>query len=301
MTVAATETHSGRSAPLKQSCTAAKHCLQLQAPGKMGLAGYICFMAALSVAAALLYTPSMRLLAYVHFPKYYVVRRVDYLHYRVERAHYLLRFVASSSTVRIMRGAEAFAGLVSLVGAATVLNLCMEVGLRVTGQRQMRLRAYSRLPSALAVLVQASFEGGMRQRGCAFSSVPAATPSPRLTKRAKRRRLLWHVLRLCASFECGRRDMRPGVRDGVGRLSALVPAERLAATARLRREGPPLAARDRVDGAEPDSSGGSRRRVLAYRGTAASFVPPGGRDGAALFFSLVFRGAPLARPLVHRV
>ena len=66
----------------------------------MGLAGYICFMAALSVAAALLYTPSTRLLAYVHFPKYYVVRRVDYLHYRVERTHYLLRFVASCASVR---------------------------------------------------------------------------------------------------------------------------------------------------------------------------------------------------------
>ena len=170
----------------------------------MGLTGYICFMTALSVAAALLYTPSQRLLECVHCPKYFVVRRVDYLHYRIERAHYLLRFVASSFTVRVVRGAEPFAGLVSLVGAATVLNLCMEVGLRVTGQRQMRLRAYSRLPSALAVLVQAFFEGGMRQRGCAFSSVPAATPSPRLTKRAKLRRLLWHVLRLCAACERGR-------------------------------------------------------------------------------------------------
>jgi hypothetical protein len=136
----------------------------------MGLTGYVCFMAALSVAAALLYTPSQRFLEYVQYPKYYVVRRVDYLHYRIERAHYLLRFVASSSTVRVVRGAEAFAGLASLVGAATVLNVCMELGLRITGQRQMRLRAYSRLPSALAVLVQAFFEGGMRQRGCAFSS-----------------------------------------------------------------------------------------------------------------------------------
>ena len=170
----------------------------------MGLAGYVCFMTALSVAAALLYTPSMRFLEYVQIPRYYVVRRVDYLHYRVERVHYLLRFVASGISVRVVRGAEPFAGLVSLVGAATVLNLCMEVGLRVTGQRQMRLRAYSRLPSALAVLVQAFFEGGMRQRGCAFSSVPAATPSPRLTKRAKLRRLLWHVLRLCAACERGR-------------------------------------------------------------------------------------------------
>ena len=127
----------------------------------MGLTGYVCFMAALSVAAALLYTPSQRFLEYVQYPKYYVVRRVDYLHYRIERAHYLLRFVASCASVRIIRGAEAFAGLVSLVGAATVLNLCMEVGLRVTGQRQMRLRAYSRLPSALAVLLQAFFEGGV--------------------------------------------------------------------------------------------------------------------------------------------
>jgi hypothetical protein len=127
----------------------------------MGLAGYICFMAALSVAAALLYTPSQRFLAYVHCPKYFVVRRVDYLHYRVERVHYLLRFVASGISVRAVRGPEAFAGLGSLVGAATVLNLCMEVGLRITGQRQMRLRAYSRLPSALAVLLQAFFEGGV--------------------------------------------------------------------------------------------------------------------------------------------
>ena len=138
----------------------------------MGLTGYVCFMAALSVAAALLYTPSQRLLAYVRCPKCYVVRRVDYLHYRVERAHYLLRFVASSSTVRIIRSPEAFAGLVSLVGAATVLNVCMELGLRITGQRQMRLRTYSRLPSALAVLLQAFFEGGMRQRGCAFDFAP---------------------------------------------------------------------------------------------------------------------------------
>ena len=267
----------------------------------MGLAGYICFMAALSVAAALLYTPSQRFLAYVHCPKYFVVRRVDYLHYRVERVHYLLRFVASGISVRVVRGAEAFAGLASLVGASTVLNVCMELGLRITGQRQMRLRAYSRLPSALAVLVQAFFEGGMRQRGCAFSSVPAATPSPRLTKRAKRRRLLWHVLRLCASFECGRRDMRPGVRDGVGRLSAMVSATRVAATARLRREGPPLAARDRIDGAEPAPSGGGSGRVLAYRGTAAGVVPPGGCGDAVVLFPLVFRGAPLARPLVHRV
>ena len=182
----------------------ASHTAAAASRKKMGLAGYVCFMTALSVAAALLYTPSMQFLEYVQIPRYYVVRRVDYLHYRVERVHYLLRFVASGISVRVVRGAEAFAGLVSLVGAATVLNLCMEVGLRVTGQRQMRLRAYSRLPSALAVLVQAFFEGGMRQRGCAFSSVPAATPSPRLTKRAKRRRLLWHVLRLCAAFERGR-------------------------------------------------------------------------------------------------
>ena len=269
--------------------------------GNMGLAGYVCFMTALSVAAALLYTPSMRFLEYVQIPRYYVVRRVDYLHYRVERVHYLLRFVASGISVRVVRGAEPFAGLVSLVGAATVLNLCMEVGLRVTGQRQMRLRAYSRLPSALAVLLQAFFEGGMRQRGCAFDSVPAATPSPRLTKRAKRRRLLWHVLRLCAAFERGRRDMRPGLRDGVGRLSALVPAERLAATARLRREGPPLAARDRVDGAEPAPSGGGRGRVLAHRGAAAGAVPSSGRDGAVMLLPLLLRRAPLARPLVHRV
>ena len=265
----------------------------------MGLAGYVCFMTALSVAAALLYTPSMRFLEYVQIPRYYVVRRVDYLHYRVERTHYLLRFVASCFTVRLVRGSEAFAGLASLVGAATVLNVCMELGLRITGQRQMRLRAYSRLPSALAVLVQASFEGGMRQRGCAFSSVPAATPSPRLTKRAKRRRLLWHVLRVCAAFERGRHDMRPGVRDGVGRLSVVVPATRLAATAAVRREGPPLAARDRVDGAEPAPSGGGRRRVLAHRGTAAGVVPPGGCGDAVVLFPLVFRGAPLARPLVR--
>merc|ERR1712167_258166 len=125
----------------------------------MGLAGYVCFMAALSVAAALLYTPSQRFLGCV-----------DCLHYRIERAHYLLRFVASCASVRIIRGAEAFAGLGSLVGAATVLNVCMEVGLRITGQRQMRLRTYSRLPSVLAVLLQAFFEGGMRQRGCAFDS-----------------------------------------------------------------------------------------------------------------------------------
>ena len=91
----------------------------------MGLAGYVCFMTALSVAAALLYTPSQRFLEYVQLPRYYVVRRVDYLHYRVERVHYLLRFVASGISVRVVRGAEPFAGLVSLVGAATVLNLCM--------------------------------------------------------------------------------------------------------------------------------------------------------------------------------
>ena len=266
----------------------------------MGLAGYVCFMTALSVAAALLYTPSMRLLAYVHCPRYYVVRRVDYLHYRIERAHYLLRFVASCISVRIMRGAEAFAGLVSLVGAATVLNVCMEVGLRVTGQRQMRLRAYSRLPSVLAVLLQAFFEGGMRQRGRAFSSVPTATPSPRLTKRAKRRRLLWHVLRLCAAFERGRYNMRPGLRDGVGGVPFLVPATRLAATAGVRREGPPLAARDRVDGAEPAPSGGGRGRVLAHRGTATGAVPPGGFEDAVMLLPLLLRRAPLARPLVRR-
>ena len=51
-------------------------------------------MAALSVAAALLYTPSQRFLECVHCPKYFVVRRVDYLHYRIERAHYLLRNLA---------------------------------------------------------------------------------------------------------------------------------------------------------------------------------------------------------------
>ena len=72
----------------------------------MGLTGYICFMTALSVAAALLYAPSRRFLAYVQCPKYYVVRRVDYLHYRVERTHYLLRFVASCFTVRLVRGSE---------------------------------------------------------------------------------------------------------------------------------------------------------------------------------------------------
>ena len=162
--------------------------LPLPVAKKMGLTGYVCFMTALSVAAALLYTPSMRLLAYVHFPKYYVVRRVDYLHYCVERAHYLLRFVASCASVRVVRGAEAFAGLVSLVGAATVLNLCMEVGLRVTSQRQMRLRAYSRLPSALAVLLQAFFEGGMRQRGCAFDSAPTcphAIAAPHETRKTQ--------------------------------------------------------------------------------------------------------------------
>ena len=148
----------------------------------MGLAGYVCFMTALSVAAALLYTPSMRLLIYVHCPNYYVVRRVDYLHYRIERAHYLLRFVASSFTVRLVRGAEAFAGLVSLVGAATVLNVCMELGLRITGQRQMRLRTYSRLPRALAVLLQAFFEGGMRQRGCAC---PHAIAAPHKTRKTQ--------------------------------------------------------------------------------------------------------------------
>ena len=73
----------------------------------MGLAGYVCFMTALSVAAALLYTPSMRFLEYVQIPRYYVVRRVDYLHYRVERVHYLLRFVASGISVRVVRGAQA--------------------------------------------------------------------------------------------------------------------------------------------------------------------------------------------------
>ena len=154
----------------------------------MGLAGYICFMAALSVAAALLYTPSMRLLASVRCPRYFVVRRVDYLHYRVERVHYLLRFVASCSSVRVVRGAEAFAVLVSLVGAATVLNVCMELGLRITGQRQMRLRTYSRLPSALAVLLQAFFEGGMRQRGCAFDSAPTcphAIAAPHKTRKTQ--------------------------------------------------------------------------------------------------------------------
>ena len=154
----------------------------------MGLTGYVCFMAALSVAAALLYTPSQRFLEYVQYPKYYVVRRVDYLHYRVERVHYLLRFVASGISVRVVRGAEPFAGLASLVGAATVLNLCMEVGLRITGQRQMRLRAYSRLPSALAVLVQAFFEGGMRQRGCAFDSAPTcphAIAAPHKTRKTQ--------------------------------------------------------------------------------------------------------------------
>ena len=154
----------------------------------MGLTGYICFMTALSVAAALLYTPSMRFLEYVQIPRYYVVRRVDYLHYRVERVHYLLRFVASGISVRVVRGAEPFAGLVSLVGAATVLNLCMEVGLRITGQRQMRLRAYSRLPSALAVLLQAFFEGGMRQRGCAFDSAPTcphAIAAPHKTRKTQ--------------------------------------------------------------------------------------------------------------------
>ena len=154
----------------------------------MGLAGYTCFMTALSVAAALAYTPSQRFLEYVHCPRYFVVRRVDYLHYRVERVHYLLRFVASCVSVRIIRGAEAFAGLVSLVGAATVLNVCMEVGLRITGQRQMRLRAYSRLPSALAVLLQAFFEGGMRQRGCAFDSAPTcrhAIAAPHKTRKTQ--------------------------------------------------------------------------------------------------------------------
>ena len=154
----------------------------------MGLAGYVCFMTALSVAAALMYTPTRRFLESVHCPRYLVVRRVDYLHYRVERVHYLLRFVASCTSVRIMRGAEAFAGLVSLVGAATVLNVCMEVGLRVTGQRQMRLRAYSRLPSALAVLLQAFFEGGMRQRGCAFDSAPTcphAIAAPHKTRKTQ--------------------------------------------------------------------------------------------------------------------
>jgi len=156
--------------------------------GNMGLAGYVCFMTALSVAAALIYAPSQRFLEYVQIPRYYVVRRVDYLHYRIERAHYLLRFVASSFTVRTIRGAEAFAGLVSLVGAATVLNVCMEVGLRVTGHRQMRLRAYSRLPSVLAVLLQAFFEGGMRQRGCAFDSAPTcpnAIAAPHKTRKTQ--------------------------------------------------------------------------------------------------------------------
>ena len=71
----------------------------------MGLVAYFCFMTALSVAAALLYTPSERLLAYVHCPRYYVVRRIDYLHYRSEKAHYLLRFVASCASVRAVRGA----------------------------------------------------------------------------------------------------------------------------------------------------------------------------------------------------
>ena len=154
----------------------------------MGLTGYICFMSALSVAAALLYTPSTRFLEYVQCPKYYVVRRVDYLHYRIERAHYLLRFVASCASVRAVRGAEAFAVLVSLVGAATVLNVCMELGLRITGQRQMRLRAYSRLPSVLAVLLQAFFEGGMRQRGCAFDSAPTcrhAIAAPHKTRKTQ--------------------------------------------------------------------------------------------------------------------
>ena len=154
----------------------------------MGLAGYTCFMAALSVAAALLYTPSQRFLEYVQTPRYFVVRRIDYLHYRVERVHYLLRFVASCSSVRVVRGAEAFAGLVSLVGAATVLNVCMEVALRVTGHRQMRLRAYSRLPSVLAVLLQAFFEGGMRQRGCAFDSAPTcphAIAAPHKTRKTQ--------------------------------------------------------------------------------------------------------------------
>ena len=146
------------------------------------------FMTALSVAAALMYTPTRRFLESVHCPRYFVVRRVDYLHYRVERAHYLLRFVASSCTVRLVRGAEAFAGLVSLVGAATVLNVCMELGLRITGQRQMRLRAYSRLPSVLAVLLQAFFEGGMRQRGCAFDSAPTcphAIAAPHKTRKTQ--------------------------------------------------------------------------------------------------------------------
>ena len=156
--------------------------------GNMGLAGYVCFMTALSVAAALMYTPTRRFLESVHCPRYFVIRRVDYLHYRIERVHYLLRFVASCTSVRIMRGAEAFAGLVSLVGAATVLNVCMELGLRITGQRQMRLRAYSRLPSVLAVLLQAFFEGGMRQRGCAFDSAPTcpnAIAAPHKTRKTQ--------------------------------------------------------------------------------------------------------------------
>jgi len=127
----------------------------------MGLVAYVCFMIALSVAAALLYTPSERLLAYVHCPRYYVVRRIDYLHYRSEKAHYILRFVASCASVRAVRGAVAFSELAALVGAATLLNICMEVGLQVTGHRQMRLRAYSRLPAPLAALLQAFLEGGV--------------------------------------------------------------------------------------------------------------------------------------------
>ena len=127
----------------------------------MGLVAYVCFMIALSVAAALLYAPSERLLAYVHCPRYYVVRRIDYLHYRSEKAHYILRFVASCASVRAVRGAVAFSELAALVGAATLLNICMEVGLQVTGHRQMRRRAYSRLPAPLAALLQAFLEGGV--------------------------------------------------------------------------------------------------------------------------------------------
>ena len=88
----------------------------------MGLVAYVCFMIALSVAAALLYTPSERLLAYVHCPRYYVVRRIDYLHYRSEKAHYILRFVASCASVRAVRGAVAFSELAALVGAVHDLN-----------------------------------------------------------------------------------------------------------------------------------------------------------------------------------
>ena len=131
----------------------------------MGFFNYSVFTAVTFTLMTATYMPTRQVLTAVRCPKFYVIRRVQLVHTRMERLNFSLRLLVSCVSVYMVRGEAAAVSYAMYILAFTIGLTSLELGYQITGVRDMDLKCYhkkagsSLVAAAIVLVAQAFFEG----------------------------------------------------------------------------------------------------------------------------------------------